>query len=321
MPEEKVTTAQFGDKIRNEIRKVVQGQHEVVDQLLVCVLARGHALLEGVPGIAKTLIAKTLAYVLGGDFKRTQFTPDMMPSDITGTNVFDVRSSTFRLRQGPVFANLFLADEINRTPPKTQSALLEAMEERRVTIDGVDHPLPDLFFVMATQNPIEYEGTYPLPEAQLDRFLLKIEMTYPSQEEEKDILRRYQAGFDPHDLLSAGVQRVLDSPQELARCWEELSAVRVEEGVLAYITEVVRHTRDDFQVSLGGSPRASVALFKCSRASAALQGRDYVTPDDIKSLAVPVLRHRLLLHPEAEIEGVTPDQIVQETISKIPVPR
>lgn len=321
MSEKKMTVTELGERVRSELGKVVQGQKEVIEQLLVCLLARGHALLEGVPGIAKTLMAKTLAYVLGGDFKRVQFTPDMMPSDITGTNVFDVGSSTFRLRQGPVFTNVLLADEVNRTPPKTQAALLEAMEERRVTIDGVDYHLPPLFCVMATQNPIEYEGTYPLPEAQLDRFLLKIMMDYPSEEEEREILRRYGGGFDPHDSASAGVERALDNPEVLQEYWREVDGVRVEEGVLGYVTEAIRRTRGAFRVSLGGSPRASVALFKCSRALAALRGRDYVTPDDVKSLAPAVLRHRLLLEPEAEIEGVTPDQIVEGMLSKIAVPR
>jgi MoxR-like ATPase len=321
MSENQMTVAELGENIRRELGKVIQGQHDVIEQLLICLLARGHALLEGVPGIAKTLMAKTLAHVIGGDFKRVQFTPDMMPSDITGTNVFDAASSTFRLRYGPVFTNVLLADEINRTPPKTQAALLEAMEERRVTIDGVDHLLPPLFFVMATENPIEYEGTYPLPEAQLDRFLLKIVLDYPSEAEEKEILRRYQSGFDPHDLTTAGVRKLVTSPEELQRCWDQVGSVRVEEGVFDYVAQVVRRTRGAFQVSLGGSPRATVALFKCSRALAALQGRDYVTPDDVKRLAPPVLRHRLLLEPEAEIEGVTPDQIVSEMLSGIPVPR
>ncbi|MBI3460059.1 MoxR family ATPase [Candidatus Acetothermia bacterium] len=311
---------EFGQQMKSEISKVIHGQGEVIEHLLVCLLARGHVLLEGVPGIAKTLLARTVAHLTGGEFKRIQFTPDLMPSDVTGTNVYDAKSSQFQLRKGPVFTNVLLADEINRTPPKTQSALLQAMEERHVTIDGTDYALDGIFFVLATQNPIEYEGTYPLPEAQLDRFLMKVLMTYPSALDEQSILKSHHTGFDPHDLIRANLKPVT-TLAELQALQTQVAQIRVEEGIFQYIVEIVRKTRNAYAILLGASPRASVALLKCSKALAALRSRDFVIPDDVKYLAPPILRHRLILKPEAEIEGITTDQALQTILNSIPVPR
>ncbi len=311
---------EFEQRMRAEISKVIHGQSEIVEQILVCLLARGHVLLEGVPGIAKTLLARTVAHLTGCEFKRIQFTPDLMPSDVTGTNVYDSTSAQFRLRRGPVFTHILLADEINRTPPKTQSALLQAMEERHVTIDGRDYALEGIFFVLATQNPIEYEGTYPLPEAQLDRFLMKVLISYPSAPEEELILRSHHTGFDPHDLAKAHLQAVT-SLAELQALQDQTAQVQVEDGVFQYIVQIVRKTRESYSVLLGASPRASIALLRGSKALAALRGRDFVIPDDVKYLAPPMLRHRLILKPEAEIEGITPDQALQTLLSAIPIPR
>ncbi len=310
----------LGEFVRAEVAKVIAGQEEVVEQMLVCFLARGHVLLEGVPGIAKTLAARCLARVLGCEFKRIQFTPDLMPSDVTGTYVFDANTSTFNLKKGPVFTHILLADEVNRTPPKTQSALLQAMEERCVSIDGVDHHLDDVFFVVATQNPIEYEGTYPLPEAQLDRFLMKILVQYPSEAEELEVLRRSQGGFDPRDLAAAGLQALTDA-QAVPSAWGEIGDVTADEPVMAYAAAIARQTRTAYQVILGASPRASIALLRCGKALAALRGRSFVTPDDIKSLAAPILRHRLILSPESALEGVTADNVIAAVLASVPVPR
>jgi len=315
-----MTVTELGQFLRTETSKTIAGQESAIEQTLVSLLARGHVLLEGVPGIAKTLIARTIAHVLGCDFKRIQFTPDLMPSDITGTYVFESQSADFRLKKGPIFTNVLLADEINRTPPKTQSALLQAMEERCVSIDGIDHPLDQVFFVMATQNPIEYEGTYPLPEAQLDRFLMKIFIGYPSEDEELDVLKKSHAGFDPHDLTTAGLGSLSD-PNAVLEARDHAQKVTVDEGVMRYAASIVRETRSTYHVVLGGSPRASVALLRCGKALAALRGRDFVTPDDIKGLAPPVLRHRLILSPESSIEGVTPDEVIAGVLSAVPVPR
>jgi MoxR-like ATPase len=314
------TVADLQEAVTSEARKAIQGQQEVLELMLVSLLSRGHVLLEGVPGIAKTLLAKTLATIVGADFKRIQFTPDLMPSDITGTNVFDVSASRFELRRGPVFTHILLADEINRTPPKTQAALLQAMEERFVTIDGADHLLTDPFFVVATQNPIEYEGTYPLPEAQLDRFLMKVLVHYPSDQEEMAVLRQAHQGFDSHDLEAAGVRAVV-TPAALSGCVAAIERVHVHDAVLDYILRVVRGSRQAHGVVLGGSPRAELALLRCGKTLAALRGRDYVIPDDIKELALPVLRHRLLLRPEAELEGLSPDRVVENLLAATPVPR
>ena len=307
-------------RIRGELAKVVVGQEAVIEQLLVATLAQGHVLLEGVPGTAKTLISKALAICLRGEFTRVQFTPDLMPSDIVGTNVCDMQAGTFRLRRGPVFTNFLLADEVNRTPPKTQAALLEAMEERQVTIDGVTYPLAEPFVVFATQNPIEYEGTYPLPEAQLDRFMLKVLIAYPSEAEELRLLAHYHQGFDPHRLEDAGVQ-VVGGPQELRGWRDQIRQVTVSEEVQGYIARVVRQSRELVSALLGGSPRASIALLLGAKALAAIRGRRYVIPDDVKELAHPVLRHRILLRAEAEIEGTTPDAVIDRLLEQIPIPR
>ncbi|MBF6612410.1 MAG: MoxR family ATPase [Chloroflexi bacterium] len=303
-----------------ERRKVIVGQRWTFDLLLVALLTDGHVLLEGVPGVAKTLMARTLATCLRADFKRIQFTPDLMPSDVVGTNVFDLASSTFSLRRGPVFTNIMLGDEINRAPAKTQSALLEAMEERQVTIDGVSHPLPDLFMVIATQNPVEYEGTYPLPEAQLDRFLFKVLVDYPTHDEGMQVLRNYQAGFNPRSLSQPGVQAVADDASVKA-ARQEIAAVKVADAVLDYIQRIVDESRRSPDLSLGGSPRAAIALLQTSKCLAALQGRDYVVPDDIKTLVAPVMRHRVILKPEAEIEGLNADRALERVLGRVEVPR
>jgi MoxR-like ATPase len=288
--------------------------------VLVALLANGHVLLEGVPGVAKTLLVRTVAHAISGDYKRIQFTPDLMPSDVIGTNVFDPSKGEFKLRLGPVYANVLLADEINRTPPKTQAALLEAMEERRVTIDGDPQPLPELFMVLATQNPIDYEGTYPLPEAQLDRFMLKVLVGYPDAEEEHKVLLGYNSGFTPLRLEDAGV-RTVASASDIAAAREEIAKVVVDEPIMRYIAEIVRSTRQDRNLILGASPRASITLLLVNKVLAAVRGRNFVIPDDIKSLAPSVLRHRLILRPEAEIEGLTPDRVVSNILASVEVPR
>lgn len=308
------------EAILGEIGKVVIGQNEVIDQVLVALFAEGHVLLEGVPGIAKTLLVRTLAHTISSDFKRIQFTPDLMPSDVSGTNVFDPVHGEFKTRKGPIFTNILLADEINRTPPKTQSALLEAMEERRVTIDGEPHKLPSLFMVLATQNPIDYEGTYPLPEAQMDRFMLKAVVGYPSPDDEHKVLERYNAGFRPLNIEDAGVRQVA-TESDIAACREEIAKVVVEEPLMRYMEEIVHRTRQDRNLILGASPRASITLLLTSKALAAMRGRTFVTPDDIKWLAPAVLRHRLILRPEAEIEGLTPDRVVANILASVEVPR
>ncbi len=315
-----MSARELGDFVRVQVGKVIVGQDEVLEQMLICFLARGHVLLEGVPGIAKTLLARSMARVLGCTFKRIQFTPDLMPSDIMGTSVFDAVRSEFRLKKGPVFTSILLADEVNRTPPKTQSALLQAMEERWVTIDGEDHALEGVFFVAATQNPIEYEGTYPLPEAQLDRFLMKVLVGYPREEEELEVLRRAHAGFDPHDLETFGLES-LPGTEPIQAAWAELRGVVADDPVMRYAVAITRASRGAYQVMLGASPRASLALLRCGKVAAALRGRAYVTPDDIKSLAAPVLRHRLILSPESAMEGVTADEVIAGILAAVPVPR
>jgi len=307
-------------QLKSEIAKAIVGQDAVIEQVLIAVLTEGHALLEGVPGTAKTLLVKVLARAVGAKFGRIQFTPDLMPADVTGTNIFNMATSTFSLRHGPIFTDLLLADEINRTPPKTQAALLEAMEERQVTIDGEAHQLSPLFTVLATQNPIEYEGTYPLPEAQLDRFILKIIVEYPSSDEEFQVVSNWNVGFNTRRLEDLGIQPLEDSAAVLASR-SQVRAVTVEEGVARYIVSIVRATREAINVSWGASPRAAVALLLCSKALAAIRGRSFVTPDDVKEIAKPVLRHRVVLRSEAEIEGASPDQVLDEIIAGIDVPR
>jgi MoxR-like ATPase len=308
------------ERVRNEVAKAVVGQTDVVDGLLVSLLTGGHALLEGVPGTAKTLLVRSLSRALDARFKRIQFTPDLMPADVTGTMVFDSAQRTFELRPGPVFTDLLLADEINRTPPKTQASLLEAMQERQVTIDGTSHPLPPLFLVVATQNPVEYEGTYPLPEAQLDRFQQKLVMGYPTAEEETEILRRHLGGLEQLDPEQLGVAAVATVADVLA-AREVLVGVTVDAAVIGYVTEVARATREHPAVLLGASPRAAVSVLVSAKARAVLAGRDFVTPDDVKSAATPGLRHRIVLRPESEIEGLTSDDVVADVLGQVPVPR
>jgi MoxR-like ATPase len=311
---------ELGEFIYAEVGKAIAGQQETLEQILVCFLARGHVLLEGVPGIAKTLTVRAMANVLGCEFKRVQLTPDLMPSDITGTPVFDSGTSSFHLKKGPVFTDILLADEINRTPPKTQSAFLQAMEERCVSIDGVDNTLGDIFFVAATQNPVEYEGTYPLPEAQLDRFLMKIIVDYPNSDEEFEMLKRSSEGFDPHDLSTVGMKSI-DGTQPIFDAWDEISKMTVTDDVARYALNIARETRGTYGVLLGASPRASIALLHCGRVLAALRGRDFVVPDDIKTLAPAILRHRLILTPESIIEGARTDDAVARILAAVPVPR
>jgi MoxR-like ATPase len=306
--------------LRGEIAKAVVGQDAAVTGLVIALLCRGHVLLEGVPGVAKTLLVRSLAAALDVDTKRVQFTPDLMPGDVTGSLVYDARTAQFSFREGPVFTNLLLADEINRTPPKTQASLLEAMEERQVTVDGVPRPLPEPFVVAATQNPVEYEGTYPLPEAQLDRFLLKLTMPLPSRDEEVAVLQRHDAGFNPRDLAAAGVTAVA-SVDDLTAGRAAVNEVAVKPEVLGYIVDVARATRQSPSLSLGVSPRGATALLNTAKAWAWLSGRDFVTPDDVKALARPALRHRVMVRPEAELEGVQTDGVLDTVLGSVPVPR
>ncbi len=305
--------------VRGELSKVFIGQKEVVEQLLLVLICGGHAVLEGVPGLAKTLAVKSLARVCGLDFHRVQCTPDLMPADVTGTNVFNLSSQAFSLHRGPVFTDLLLVDEINRTSPRTQAALLEAMEEGQVTIDGVRHPLPENFTVFATQNPIEFEGTYPLPEAQLDRFLMKIRIGYPSADDEIQIVSRYEKGFDPRRVNEVALSPL--GPGMLAAARQEIGSVRVEPGLHSYVVALARRTRDWPAISLGASPRAAIGLFLVARAMAGMDGRDYLLPDDVKAAALPVLRHRILLKPEADLEGLTTDQAIQQVMGTVEVPK
>jgi MoxR-like ATPase len=308
------------EALRSEISKAVVGQDATVTGLVVALLCRGHVLLEGVPGVAKTLLVRSLAATLDLDTKRVQFTPDLMPSDVTGSLIYDNRTAEFSFQPGPVFTNLLLADEINRTPPKTQASLLEAMEERQVSVEGTARKLPDPFLVAATQNPVEYEGTYPLPEAQLDRFLLKLQVQLPSREEEIKVLTRHAEGFDPRDLAAAGVRRVA-GPAELDAARAAVAKTSISSEVAGYVVDICRATRESPSLSLGASPRGATALLSAARAWAWLTGRDYVTPDDVKTLALPTLRHRIQLRPEAEMEGVTTDSVISSLLAHVPVPR
>ncbi|MGL5829372.1 MAG: AAA family ATPase [Angustibacter sp.] len=306
--------------VRTEVAKAVVGQDAAVTGLVIALLARGHVLLEGVPGVAKTLLVRSLAAALSLDTTRVQFTPDLMPGDVTGSLVYDARTAEFSFRKGPVFTNLLLADEINRTPPKTQASLLEAMEERQVSVDGQPRALPEPFIVCATQNPVEYEGTYPLPEAQLDRFLLKIHLPIPPREDEITVLHRHADGFSPRDLAAAGV-RAVAGPEQLAAGSAAVQKVTVSPEILGYIVDLARATRNSPSLALGVSPRGATALLATSRAWAWLAGRDYVSPDDVKALAGATLRHRVALHPEAELEGVTADAVLDGVLNSVPVPR
>ena len=309
--------------VRDEVGKVVVGQDGTLSGLVAALLARGHVLLEGVPGVAKTLIVKALAAALDLDVKRVQFTPDLMPSDVTGQLILDGGvggGGGFRFRRGPVFTNVLLADEINRTPPKTQAALLESMEERQVTLEGEAHPLPDPFIVIATQNPIEYEGTYPLPEAQLDRFLFKLAVGYPSAAQEQEVLARHDRGLDPHDTAAAGIRPVA-SAADVAAARAQIQDIRVEPQVLAYIVELARATRTAPAVTLGVSPRGAAMVLHAAKAWAWLAGRPFVTPDEVKAVVKPCLRHRLQLRPELELEGATVDGVLDGVLAATRVPR
>ena len=308
------------EAVRAEIGKVVVGQEGTLSGLMAALLVRGHVLLEGVPGVAKTLVVKALGAALQLEFRRIQFTPDLMPSDVIGQTIYEQRTGQFRFRQGPVFTNLLLADEINRTPPKTQAALLEAMEERHVSVDGESRPLPVPFLVVATQNPIEYEGTYPLPEAQLDRFLFKLVVDYPSAEQEQMILARHDEGLDPHDVAAAGVTAVA-RPADLEAARREVDAIRVDPVVQAYIVSVARATRDSPSLALGVSPRGATMVLHAAKAWAWMSQRPFVTPDEVKAIAKPTMRHRVIVRPEAELEGVTADGVLDGILSVVPVPR
>lgn len=308
------------DNIKQEAQKIIVGQEAIFDLVVVSLFSGGHVLLEGVPGTAKTLVAKTLAMIVSGVYSRVQFTPDLMPSDIVGTSVYDLTTNQFNLKHGPVFTNILLADEINRSPAKTQSALLECMEERQISIDGVRHELPIPFMVLATQNPIEYEGTYPLPEAQLDRFMFKLRVDYPGPDVEKQVLKNYHQGFDATRLDEVGIESVINS-DSLLECQQIIQNVTVEETIFNYIVELAEASRRSNELVLGGSPRASVALLLASKTYAAMQGRDYIIPDDVKYLTHHVYRHRILLKPDAEIEGLTSDDVIDRLLADVEIPR
>jgi MoxR-like ATPase len=310
--------------VRDEVAKVVVGQDGVVSGLIAALLVRGHVLLEGVPGTAKTLMVSALAGALDLEQARVQFTPDLMPSDVLGQSVYDAEATdlrgAFRFRRGPVFTNLLLADEVNRTPPRTQSALLEAMEERRVTVEGTAHPLPTPFLVVATQNPVEYEGTYPLPEAQLDRFMFKLLVGYPTPAQEQEVLARHDAGMDPHDVRGSGVRPVA-GPAHLEAARQQVQAIRTDPAVLGYIVALATASRQSPSLSLGISPRGSTMLLRAAKAWAWLSGRPYTTPDDVKAMALPCLRHRVQVRPDVELEGGDADQVLQGILAAVPVPR
>ena len=307
-------------RLSSGLRKVVVGQDDAIFALQLALLSQNHALIEGVPGTAKTLLVRVLALLLGAEFRRIQFTPDLMPSDVVGTTVFNPKSGEFFTRKGPIFTNLLLADEINRTPPKTQSALLEAMEERQVTIDGVSFPLPTLFMVCATQNPVEYEGTYPLPEAQLDRFMVKCRTDYPSKDEEASLLDRVAAGFDSRFLEREGIGAVI-TEAEVAAARQDVRAVHVAPALQQYILEIVKRTRGETDIALGASPRAGIQLLVAAQAAAAIDARDFATPDDVKAVAHAVLPHRMIVRPEAEIEGLSSADVVKRVLDSVPVPK
>jgi MoxR-like ATPase len=306
--------------VRAEIAKVIVGQDAVIDGLLVALIVGGHALVEGVPGTAKTLLVKTLATTLDLQVQRVQFTPDLMPSDLTGRVIYRQQSGEFVFREGPVFTNVLIGDEINRTPPKTQAALLEAMQERQVTVEGTSRPLPDPFLVVATQNPVEYEGTYPLPEAQVDRFLVKLTVDYPDADQERAMLRRHHASLDASDVGRMGVSRVVDAAA-IQQLRTAVSAVRVDDRIISYLVDLARATRSSPSASLGISPRGLVMLLHAAKAWTLLNGRDFVTPDEVQTMALPTWRHRLMLRPEVELEGATADGVLRSLLRSTPVPR
>lgn len=308
------------NSLKSEISKVVIGQDQVIENLLIAIFAGGHILLEGVPGLGKTLLASTVSRIVGGSYKRIQFTPDLMPSDIIGTTVYSGESSEFIVKKGPVFCNILLADEINRSPAKTQSALLQVMQEKEVTIDGTDYQLDNFFITLATQNPIEMEGTYPLPEAQVDRFFMKLGIEYPSIDNERGILKNYRDGFSPDNLDGCDLNQVI-SPEAFRVFKELINSVQVDDKIIDYITSIVSKTREYQGIEVGSSPRGSVDLFKASRIIAAISGRDYVIPEDVKDVAFPILRHRIILEVEAEIDGIKPDDTLRKIIDEVDVPR
>jgi len=315
-----VSATTLARSLQDGVDRVIVGNERTSYAFLIALLGGGHILIEGVPGTAKTLFVRTFALLLGAPFRRIQFTPDLMPADVVGTTVFNPKTAEFSLRRGPIFTSLLLADEINRTPPKTQSALLEAMEERQVTIDGQSEPLPDFFVVCATQNPIEFEGTYPLPEAQLDRFFVRARTTYPSADEERTLLARSAAGFDARDLRTAGLTQIATA-DDIVAAHREVRAIFVAESLQGYIHEIVSRTRTSNDLALGASPRAGLALLAAAQAAAAIEGRDFATPDDVKGVAPFVLPHRTIVRPEAEIEGVTADRVIERILGAVDVPK
>ena len=306
------------ERMRARIAEVVVGQEELVFGLLVALFGGGHVLIEGVPGLGKTLVARCLAQASGTQFKRIQFTPDLMPSDVTGSSIYDRQGGGFTFVPGPIFTNLLLADEVNRAPAKTQSALLEAMQEHQVTVDGTSRPLPPPFLVIATQNPVESQGTYPLPEAQLDRFLLKLNVENPPRDVEERIVRQHAGGFDPKDITQL---KPTTSPAEIVAMQHFCEGVRVDDAIIAYMVDLVRRTREDRAIELGASPRASIAMLKAARVVAASEGRSFVTPDDVKPMVKPILRHRVMLHPDAELQGLSADDRIDDIVKATPVPR
>lgn len=316
---EQIKTKELIRSIKSELSKVIVEQEEVIDLILIAIFTKGHVLLEGVPGLGKTLLIKSLAKTMGIDFKRVQFTPDLMPSDITGASIYNTKERSFEFKKGPIFTNLLLGDEINRTPPKTQAGLLEAMEEGMVTIDGVSYKLSEPFVVFATQNPIEYEGTYPLPEALLDRFLMKIYIDYPSTQGEVEVIKRYHEGFDK-SLENVQINKV-GSHEDILRCQREVEKITVEDSLIEYMVNIIQKTREYPLMEIGSSPRGSISLLQASKANAILMERDFVVPEDIKKVAYPVLRHRIILKPEAYVEGVKTDDVISEILSHVKVPR
>lgn len=317
---EKNKVRELMGKINTELKKVIVEQDELIEQSLISLISGGHVLLEGVPGLAKTLMVRALSKTLSLDFKRIQFTPDLMPADLTGTKIFNMQTREFELKKGPIFTNFVLADEINRTPPKTQAGLLEAMAENTVSIDGEMQELSKPYMVFATQNPLEYEGTYPLPEALVDRFLMKIIIDYPSIQAEKEVLKRHNKGFSIIDLDKCDLQ-IVCSGEDILSCREEVQKVRVEDTLMEYIVSIVAETRINPTIDIGSSPRGSIALLQCAKACAAYNGRDYVIPEDIKKMVFPTLRHRVSLKPELELEGVKPEHVLTDILAKIKVPR